>query len=79
MESSGFGSGSPNDVLSDGYGRNERGKNCSVQPELRVEVGEQSRMFLGSSMILLFTPLFISKWPMPFVGYRAMYFSYIKF
>lgn len=78
VESSGFGSGSPNDVLSGGYGWNEKGKNCSVQPELRVEVGEQSRMFLGSCMTLLFPPLFISMWPMPCVGYRAMYSSYIK-
>lgn len=75
MESSGFGSGSPNDVLSGGYGRNERGKNCSVEPELRVEVGEQSRMFLGSCMILLFTPLFISKWPMPFCGSQSNVFQ----
>lgn len=81
MESIGFGPGSPNDVLSGGYVRNETGKKCCVQLGLElagVGGGTQQAGFRGELHDSIATPLLISKCPTAFVRYRALCSSCIK-
>lgn len=78
VESIGFGPGSPNDVLSGGYVRNETGKKRCVQLGLELAGGTQQAGFRGELHDSISTPLLISKWPTAFVRHRALRSSCMK-